>query len=137
MIIEGANHNQFLDKKAIVNGEHLKIADNGWREESKKYTNKDGSPKVRYMFNVLKGGQKFTTEFNWTSVKAICSVYGSDTDSWTGRWVRVDTFFDPAKKLNMIYFNPVEKSKEDELNTLNKKVEANAPLTPDNIQWEE
>ena len=143
MLIEGAGRNKFLEKKELVNGEHLQIVDAGWREESKKYTNKDGSPKTRYMFNVRKQGQVYTTEFNWTSVKALCSMYGAETDSWGGRWVQVNTFFDPAKRLTMIYFNPVEKSQEDKLNEMTKKtqpVEAVAdgkPLTPDNIEWSE
>jgi hypothetical protein len=42
----------------------------------------------------------------------------------------------------MIYFNPVEKSQEDKLNDMTKKVEAVAPVdgqpvTPDDIAWEQ
>lgn len=146
MIIEGANRNAFLDKKELQDGEFLQINGEGWREESKKYTNKDGSPKVRYMFNVKRLNEVLTTEFNWTSVKELCSVYGSETNDWNGKWVKVSKVFDPAKKMLMIYFLPVEKKQSDILDkgeaakaAREEKPKTGNPdgaISPDEINWE-
>lgn len=133
MKIEGANANTYLDKKELQDGEFLFICDEGWREESKKYTNKDGSPKIRWMFNVLRMGAKFTAEFNWTSIKELCAVYGSETTDWKGKWVKVSKVFDPAKKMTMFYFLPVDAKKNEELN----KTKSTTAIDVNEIKWEE
>jgi len=135
MLIEGANRNAFLDKKELQDGEFLQIIDEGWREESKKYTNKDGSPKIRWMFNVLRQGETYTTEFNWTSIKELCSVYGAETATWAKKWVKLSKVFDPAKKMTMLYFLPMDESKNAELNA--KQVKKDGAITPADIQWQE
>lgn len=137
MLIEGANRNAFLEKKDLVDGEFIKIVDGGWKEESKKYTNKDGSPKVRWMFNVQRMGVTCTTEFNWTSIKEICSVYGAETSDWAGKFVKISKVFDPAKKMTMIYYLPVDKSKNDELGKTDKPKVTGAVTDPSEIAWEE
>ena len=135
MIIEGANSKTFLDKKELQDGEFLQINGEGWREESKKYTNKDGTPKTRWMFNVFRMDGEFTTEFNWTSIKELCGVYGSETAEWAGKWVKVGKVFDPAKKMTMFYFLPVDKKKNEELNA--GKAKSDGKITPADIQWQE
>lgn len=135
MLIEGANRNTFLDKKELQDGEFIQIVDEGWKEESKKYTNKDGSPKVRWMFNVRRMGEVFTTEFNWTSIKELATVYGAETADWCNKWVKLSMVKDPAKKMTMLYFLPVDKTKNDELNKSQEKKDGK--ISPEDIAWEE
>ena len=141
MIIEGANRNAFLDKKELQDGEFLQILDEGWKEESKKYTNKDGSPKIRWMFNVSRMGETYTTEFNWTSIKELCTMYGAETADWAKKWVKLSKVFDPAKKMTMLYFLPLDADKNKELSDKvakrAEKAASGSPLTPEDIKWEE
>lgn len=143
MLIEGANNNKFLDKKDLVDGEFMQIADAGWVEQSQKYTNKDGTPKARRMFNIMRKGELNTAEFNWTSIKELCKVYGSDTSDWVGKWVKLSKNYDIAKKQENLYYLPVEASKNKELTEAMEKkgikvgAAQAAPLTPSDIAWEE
>jgi hypothetical protein len=136
MLIEGASRNKFLDKKAVVNGEFVQIADAGWTEESTKFQNKDGSPKVRRMFNIKRAGETLTTELNWTSIKGICAMYGGETTDWVGKWLKIETSFDRAKNQTQMFFVPVDASKNKELNGQTPE-ENQGKLTPDKIDWNE
>jgi hypothetical protein len=140
MRFDGATLGEFLKKAEIKDDQHFRIVSpEPVIQESNQYKDKNGAPTKRYIWKVWYGGQKWSVELNWTSIKAITEVYGADSADWVNKWIVSKNNFDMGKKKNFLYFFPVEDS-------VNKKLTEQFPpeakqegevTSPEQVNWNE
>jgi hypothetical protein len=141
MNFSNAGLGKFLNKQDIKDDMYFKIiSPEPSVKESDRFKDKNGNPTKQYIWQVWNAGNISSCPFNWTSIKAITEMYGGDSPDWVGKWVVSKNNFDMAKKKNFLYFFPVEKSMNIELDKQYKasiSPEQAAKPTVDSIQFDE
>jgi hypothetical protein len=84
-MVKLAENKNYLKTANVKNGDVITFQSEGEWIESRKFTNKDGSPKSQFIIKVGLNGTQFDMSLNGMNRKALINAFGDETSGWNGR----------------------------------------------------
>jgi hypothetical protein len=84
-----AEAKNYLKTANVKTGDVVTFTNEGEWSESRKFTNKDGTPKKQFIIKVTMNGQELDFTVNGMNRKALIAAYGDETSAWIGKKAKI------------------------------------------------